>query len=285
MVVSVEPDDEGDVVGQGSVVDASGLPTTSSDNPYGDNVPLNQPTRTHYHLSRREILKGVANRFVHSTAYLYFYAGMALASLMTVVLSLWQDCPGTLFYSLELVVNALLIAEVGIRGYAFGKVRLCSHTRARCLSLALLFSMLMCDSLPLLQQFWKSTFNIVDLCLVLLCALTLAILFFSHDCTPISAGPGDDEETEQKRQGRSEELLDSFLLIVRNGIQLVRLLAVVRRSGSNVTRRVANIDLDAARRFSLDIDLDDEGALARQRMADGGERRGLFDVEEDDEEL
>ncbi|PWN87671.1 hypothetical protein FA10DRAFT_234054 [Acaromyces ingoldii] len=256
MVVSVEPDDEGDVVGQGSIVDASGLPTTtSSDNPYGDSVPLNQPTRTHYHLSRREILKGVANRFVHSTAYLYFYAGMALASLMTVVLSLWQDCPGTLFYSLELVVNALLIAEVGIRGYAFGK------------------------------QFWKSTFNIVDLCLVLLCALTLAILFFSHDCTPISAGPGDDEETEQKRQGRSEELLDSFLLIVRNGIQLVRLLAVVRRSGSNVTRRVANIDLDAARRFSLDIDLDDEGALARQRMADGGERRGLFDVEEDDEEL
>jgi hypothetical protein len=67
-------------------------------------------------------MKGLANRFVHSTGYIYFYAGMAIASLLTVFLSLLQDCPGTLFYSLELAINALLIAEVGIRGYAFGKV-------------------------------------------------------------------------------------------------------------------------------------------------------------------
>lgn len=75
-------------------------------------------------------MKGLANRFVHSTAYLYFYGSMALASLLTVFLSLYQDCPGTLFYCLELVINALLIAEVGIRGYAFGKVRLVGHANA-----------------------------------------------------------------------------------------------------------------------------------------------------------
>lgn len=83
-----------------------------------------RPSRSHYHLSRNEVMKGLANRFVHSTGYIYFYAGMAIASLLTVFISLLQDCPGTLFYSLELAINALLIAEVGIRGYAFGKVSL-----------------------------------------------------------------------------------------------------------------------------------------------------------------
>lgn len=76
-------------------------------------------------------MKGLANRFVHSTGYIYFYAGMAIASLLTVLLSLLQDCPGTLFYSLELAINALLIAEVGIRGYAFGKVSETGRYRCR----------------------------------------------------------------------------------------------------------------------------------------------------------
>lgn len=87
-----------------------------------------RPSRTHYFLTRSEVLKGVANRFVHSTAYLYFYASMALASIATVVLSLLQDCPGTLFYALELAINVGMIVEVGIRLTAFGKV---SGERAR----------------------------------------------------------------------------------------------------------------------------------------------------------
>jgi hypothetical protein len=78
--------------------------------------------RTHYRLTRREVLRGAANRFVHSTVYLYFYGAMALASTLTVVLSLWQPCPGALFYGLELAINVCLIAEVGVRGVAFGKV-------------------------------------------------------------------------------------------------------------------------------------------------------------------
>ncbi|PWN52612.1 hypothetical protein IE53DRAFT_311757, partial [Violaceomyces palustris] len=254
-----------------------------------------RPSRSHYFLSRDEILKGVANRFVHSSAYLYFYASMALASMLTVVISLMNDCPGTLFYALELAINLLLIVEVGIRLLAFGK------------------------------QFWKSTFNIVDLCLVLLCAITLAVIFFSHDCSPFRKGrleddipsPGEGASGGGGRSGKGEELLDSVLLIGRNVVQCFRLLAVVRRSGSNVTSRVPAIDLSAARGFSLDIDLEDEGAMARDRMADGGdpvarrqrwererafaggakgrpsgphalaeeENRALFDFDEDDEEI
>lgn len=131
---------------------------------------------------------------------------------------------------------------------------------------------------------------------MILCAITLIVLFFSHDCSPKSPqgdipAPGDDLG-HHGRGGRSEELLDSFLLILRNAAQLVRLLSVVRRSSSNVTQRVPTIDLDDARRFSLDLDFEEEGLAARQRMADGGdrtagadERRGLFDYEEEDEEL
>lgn len=282
-------------LGTGQIVDPNGYGSGRArwDTGTGNGsstLPTSQPmaTRSHYHLSRTEILKGVANRFVHSTAYIYFYGAMALASLMTVLISLVQDCPGTLFYSLELAINAILIAEVGVRGYAFGK------------------------------QFWKSTFNIIDLGLVALCAVTLIVLFFSHDCSPYRRGqdprptPGEDipGSSQGQRDGRGEELLDSLLLILRNAAQLVRLLSVVRRSRSNVTTRVANIDLDDARHYSLDWDLEEEGLAARQRMADGGDRgarqasaaaaagggtargdraydehRQLFDYDEDDEEL
>lgn len=284
VAIPIEADDNEGRIGTGQIVDPHGYGGSGRGNSAGGlaiNMPNGNgihsapmPSRTHYRLSRTEILKGLANRFVHSTAYLYFYGSMALASLMTVFISLIQDCPGTLFYSLELTINALLIAEVGIRGYAFGK------------------------------QFWKSTFNIIDLGLVMLCAITLAVLFFSHDCSPYRRGkeapqPGEDlpGSTQGNRGGRSEELLDSFLLILRNAAQLVRLLSVVRRSSSNVTTRVPTIDLDDARRYSLDWDLEEEGLQARQRMADGGDRnarnqqgrneeqRQLFDYEDEDDEL
>ncbi|KAK0547587.1 hypothetical protein OC845_004035 [Tilletia horrida] len=329
--------------GGGGAGGLGGLPmpaTAASQSGWG--AGFARPARSHYFLSRSEIVKGVANRFVHSTAYLYFYGGMAVASLLTVVLSLIQDCPGTLFYSLELAINVLLIAEVGVRLFAFGK------------------------------QFWKSTFNIIDLCLVIFCAITLLVIFFSHDCSPErrSGGggrygtgfDGDQDDYQHHgdsggRGGRSEELLDSVLLIIRNAMQCFRLVSVVRRSRQNVNSRVANIDLSSAQaargadadlygydygsggvdgdqpygtaraggrpggiggggslavqaaRFSLDIDLQDEGALARERMADGGdpaerkrraererwrtgsgdhkaadEHRALFDANEDDDD-
>lgn len=109
----------GSGIGTGQIFDASALHGSSS-----SSLPTwsNQPTRTQYHLPPSEVLKGLANRFVHSTAYLYLYASMAVASLFTVVLSLMTDCPGTIFYVLEMLVNLVLVVEVGVRFVAFGKV-------------------------------------------------------------------------------------------------------------------------------------------------------------------
>lgn len=189
-----------------------------------------------YRFSREEMLKGLANRFVHSTTYLYLYATMAGLSFLTVVMSLLWTCPGPSFYVLELLVNLALVGEVSVRLVAFGK------------------------------NFWKSTFNVIDLCLVLVCVLTLLLLFVSHGCSPLS-----------ERPGMGEELLDSVLLIVRNAVQCIRLLSVIRRSQYNVTSRITSIDLNDAQGFNLDLDLEEESSRAQQRMQDGlGDHAGEF---------
>jgi len=113
------------------------------------NEPLIQPTRSIYALTRSEITKGLANRFVHSRTYIFLYLGMAALSVTTVVLSLSDGCPGLPFYILEIIINTSMILEVGIRFVAFGR------------------------------QFWKSPFNVVDLILTAFCALTLLILAFA----------------------------------------------------------------------------------------------------------
>jgi hypothetical protein len=108
-----------------------------------------QPTRSIYAMSRSEITKGIANRFVHSRIYIVLYLAMAALSVTTVVLSIADGCPGLAFYVLEVVINTSMIAEVGIRFVAFGR------------------------------QFWKSPFNVMDLILTLFCALTLLVLAFT----------------------------------------------------------------------------------------------------------
>ncbi|CCO30973.1 hypothetical protein RSOLAG1IB_08266 [Rhizoctonia solani AG-1 IB] len=102
-----------------------------------------------YGLTRNELTKAVANRFVHSRVYVALYLAMAVLSATTVALSLSDGCPGTAFYVLEIVVNSAMIAEVGIRFLAFGR------------------------------QFWKSPFNILDLILTTLCVVTLLVLFLA----------------------------------------------------------------------------------------------------------
>lgn len=87
---------------------------------------IRSTARSHYVLSRNEIAKGIANRFVHSRTYIFLYLGLASLSVTTVVLSLLEGCPGLAFYILEIVVNSSMILEVGIRLLAFGRVsRLC----------------------------------------------------------------------------------------------------------------------------------------------------------------
>ncbi|SJX60620.1 uncharacterized protein SRS1_11858 [Sporisorium reilianum f. sp. reilianum] len=239
-------------IGVGTVYDQNAFGSGPYSRVNRDDGTHPTPSRSHYFLSRDEILKGVANRFVHSSAYLWFYAGMALASLLTVVISLTSDCPGPLFYGLELAINLLLIAEVGIRLLAFGK------------------------------QFWKSTYNVVDLGLVLLCAVTLLVIFFHHECSPFRRSPWNDDEPSGARSGKGEELLDSILLIGRNVVQALRLVSIVRRSGSNVTSRPSRIEI-GNRPYSLDLDLEDEGAMARDRIRIGEEERApLFDADDDE---
>jgi hypothetical protein len=79
-----------------------------------------------YALTRSEITKGVANRFVHSRTYIFLYLGMAALSVTTIVLSIVENgCPGVAFYVLEVIINVSMILEVGIRFVAFGRVSVC----------------------------------------------------------------------------------------------------------------------------------------------------------------
>ncbi|KAJ7786524.1 hypothetical protein B0H16DRAFT_1490752 [Mycena metata] len=142
----------------------------NSDPEYGESDALNRdapdlarpgpqaPTRSIYALTRSEITKGLANRFVHSRTYIFLYLGMAALSVTTVILSLSDGCPGLAFYILEVIINTSMILEVGIRFVAFGR------------------------------QFWKSPFNVVDLILTVFCALTLLVLAFAK------CGAGSKEE-------------------------------------------------------------------------------------------
>lgn len=81
-----------------------------------------RPPRSIYALTRKEITRGIANRFVYSRTYIFLYLVMAALSVTTVALSLSDGCPGPAFYVLEIVVNTSMILEVGVRFVAFGRV-------------------------------------------------------------------------------------------------------------------------------------------------------------------
>lgn len=107
------------------------------------------PLRSQYAQTRQELAAALANRFVHSRTYILLYLAMAALSLTTVVLSLVEGCPGVAFYVLEIIINAGMIVEVGIRLVAFGR------------------------------KFWKSPFNYLDIFVTLFCLVTLLVLAIS----------------------------------------------------------------------------------------------------------
>ncbi|KIL00970.1 hypothetical protein PAXRUDRAFT_820973 [Paxillus rubicundulus Ve08.2h10] len=122
---------------------------TEALNDENDSSSQSIPARSIYALTRKEITRGIANRFVHSRTYIFLYLAMAALSVTTVVLSLSDGCPGLPFYILEIIINTSMILEVGVRFVAFG------------------------------GQFWRSPFNVFDLILTLFCAITLLVLAFA----------------------------------------------------------------------------------------------------------
>jgi hypothetical protein len=63
------------------------------------------------------------------------------------------------------------------------------------------------------KKFFQSTINVIDTIVVCVCAVTFAVLL-THSCGDASA---------------REAVLEETLLLVRNGIQLVRLVMMMRR--------------------------------------------------------
>jgi len=150
---------------------------------------------------------------------------MTALSVTTVALSITDGCPGLPFYVLEIVINTSMIIEVAIRLIAFGR------------------------------QFWKSPFNIMDLIITMICAVTILVIFF--------AGCGSTS--------KEEELLDTLLLVARNVLQFLRLASVMRQSGQSIFTRPKPIDLRGGRR-NLDIDIEDDeedDELGRPLINDG----------------
>ncbi|ORY01477.1 hypothetical protein K493DRAFT_209591, partial [Basidiobolus meristosporus CBS 931.73] len=104
-------------------------------------------------LSRGEQLRNVANQITHSSFYTILYMLMAALSFVSVtLLANPLLSPGTFFVLLEVIINATLITEVGIRILSMG------------------------------QAFWRWWLNIFDIIIVLLCILTLGYL--RYGCTP-----------------------------------------------------------------------------------------------------
>ncbi|KAL1920868.1 uncharacterized protein VTP21DRAFT_11503 [Calcarisporiella thermophila] len=169
---------------------------------------LRATSMTQHRLTRAEALKGFANRIIYSRFYTFFYLGLAILSLISLVLSFVEHCATIWFIILEVVINTALIAEVGIRWLALGRA------------------------------YWKSIYNVLDVLVVAVCAITVIVLITS-DCST---------------ESREEEMFDIVLLIIRNAVQFVRLAIMLRKNKRNIEARNATIDFTDLRGPSIEVE-------------------------------
>ncbi|KAK9768007.1 hypothetical protein K7432_001692 [Basidiobolus ranarum] len=123
------------------------------------------------------------HQLVFSKFYTALYIIMAILSLISVIISLLQQCPGTFYIVLEIIVNTVMIVEVTIRLVVYGK------------------------------KFWKSWMNILDVVIVLLCIITVVFLFM--DCSTIR-GRGELASTLFLVFRNTTQFFRLFIMIRKN---------------------------------------------------------------------
>ncbi|KAI8380901.1 uncharacterized protein BYT42DRAFT_593008 [Radiomyces spectabilis] len=170
-----------------------------------DDRPPLLSLRTQHGLTKSEIVQGMANRFMYSRYYIALYIGLALLSLVTIVMSIKETCPSLLFIIFEAIINLAMIIEVTVR------------------------------LLALRRAYWHSVWNIIDIVLVGLCAITLVVL-----ATGCSVGE------------RSEAIFDTVLLVIRNSFQVFRLFMMIRKNQYSLNARSTRVDFDALPDYGRD---------------------------------
>ncbi|KAJ1986788.1 hypothetical protein H4R33_003167 [Dimargaris cristalligena] len=113
------------------------------------------PIRTPYHLSARDVFNAAANQLLYSRFYTYFYILLGVLSLISLIVALSEKCPSTGFIILESIICFAMVVEVTTRIVALGKI------------------------------YWNSALNIIDLVLVFLCIILLVLL--STGCSAASS--------------------------------------------------------------------------------------------------
>ncbi|ORZ32337.1 hypothetical protein BCR44DRAFT_1241715 [Catenaria anguillulae PL171] len=104
------------------------------------------------------------------------------------------------------------------------------------------------------RQFFQSRANVLDVILVTLCLFLLGMVL--HDAKSCKAG-GDAQQ-----QQRGEAVVDSVLLIIRNTLQLARIVNMLRKNQNQLNAHVASVDFtgleDGGHHDPLLFDAEDE---------------------------
>jgi len=133
-------------------------------------------------ITRRDVLKNLANRIIHSKKYTIFYTFVIVLSLALLAMTFTTQCLPNLYIVMDYFINISFLIEVILRMNALGR------------------------------NYWKSLLNIVDLIIVPLCVITVIYLTID-DCS--------------NREGK---IADNIILGVRNGLQLFRLLLLIKNN-------------------------------------------------------